>query len=215
MSLKNVFRVTLVLMLISLIGLGFSPTIKAKKIASFQMEEGDILFQGMSAGQGLAIQIATGSPYSHCAIVVKHEDELQVLEAVQPVRIIPLDRWIKQGDGGKYVVKRLKGKDSLLTEDKLAAVRKMGTSWLNINYDLYFGWGDDRLYCSELVWKLYDRAVGVEVGKLQQLKEFNLDHPIVQAKIEERYGENVPYEEEVISPSSIFDSEKLETVYSN
>jgi len=50
------------------------------------------------------------------------------------------------------------------------------------------------------------------VGELQKLREFNLSDPIVRAKLRERFGDNVPLEEPVISPSAMFDSTALETV---
>ncbi len=68
------------------------------------------------------------------------------------------------------------------------------------------------MYCSELVWKLYDRALGVRIGTLQKLGEFNLDAPAVKAKMRERYGTRVPVGEPVISPGAMFDSPLLETV---
>ena len=40
-------------------------------------------------------------------------------------------------------------------------------------YDLYFEWSDERIYCSELVWKMY-AALGVKLGTLQKLREFDL-----------------------------------------
>ena len=83
------------------------------------------------------------------------------------------------------------------------------------NYDLYFEWSDDRIYCSELVWKIYRNGTGVELGELQQLKDFDLSSPAVQQKLKERYGNNIPKDEKVISPAAIFDSELLYTVVSN
>lgn len=53
---------------------------------------------------------------------------------------------------------------------------------------------------------------GIEVGKLERLGNFNLSDRTVQMVIKERYGNNVPLNEIVISPKSIFDSEFLLTV---
>jgi hypothetical protein len=75
-----------------------------------------------------------------------------------------------------------------------------------------FEWSDDRIYCSELVWKIYQRALGVELGALQKIKEFNLKDPAVQQKMKERYGAHVPLEEPAISPVSMFGSSRLVTV---
>ena len=78
-----------------------------------------------------------------------------------------------------------------------------------INYDLYFGWSDDRIYCSELIWKVYERGLGRQLGQLQQLRDFDLNSPVVQAKLQERYGNNLPLTETAISPVSIFYSPEL------
>ena len=83
------------------------------------------------------------------------------------------------------------------------------------NYDLTFEWSDDKIYCSELIWKIYKRATGIEIGKLEKLSKFNLTNEAVKKKIKERYGDKIPMDEIVISPAAIFDSELLETVTSN
>jgi hypothetical protein len=178
------------------------------------LRAGAIIFQVSGSGQGKAIQIATGSTYSHCGILVQPDQtgQLYVLEAVQPVKITPFDRFVARGDNnGHYVIKQLKN-DSLLTPEKQRQLLEAGKKYVGKDYDLYFGWGNDRIYCSELVWKLYKDILGIEVGKLQKLKEFELSHPIVQKKLKERYGNNIPYDEQVISPAAIFDSPLLETV---
>ena len=63
---------------------------------------------------------------------------------------------------------------------------------LGHNYDLYFGWADDRIYCSELIWKVYDRGLHRQLGALQRLRDFDLTSPAVQAKLRERYGTTCP-----------------------
>lgn len=93
-------------------------------------------------------------------------------------------------------------------EKMFASARKM----LGKNYDLYFGWSDDRIYCSELVWKIYQQGLGIELGKLQRLRDFDLTHPIVKSKLQERYGNFSPMNEKVISPVAIYQSVQLETV---
>ena len=79
-------------------------------------------------------------------------------------------------------------------------------------YDLTFEWSDTRVYCSELVWKIYERTLGLHIGELQHIKELNLTDPAVRAKMRERYGDNVPAEEPVITPVAMFNSSLLETV---
>jgi uncharacterized protein YycO len=112
-------------------------------------------------------------------------------------------------------VKRIKSSQNLLTPETLAKMKKVGEKYAGKDYDLYFEWSDSRIYCSELVWKIYKEAVGLEIGELEKLGDFNLTDKEVKQKLMERYGENIPKEELVISPASIFDSRLLKTVYSN
>jgi uncharacterized protein YycO len=37
------------------------------------------------------------------------------------------------------------------------------------NYNLTFEWSDDKIYCAEPIWKIYQRATGIEIGKLEKL----------------------------------------------
>lgn len=179
------------------------------------IREGDILFQITSSSQCRAIQLATKSKYSHCGIVYKDKGELYVFEAVQPVKLTSLDKWIARGKEGHYVVKRLKNASDVLTLDNLVKMKTEGEKMLGKDYDLTFEWSDDRIYCSELVWKIYKRALDIEVGQLQQLKDFDLTSKEVKGKLEERYGTKIPLDEEVVSPADIFNSELLREVSSN
>lgn len=167
------------------------------------------------SGQSYAIQLATKSKYSHVGILFEKDGEMMVYEAVQPVRISELDEWISRGDDNHYVVKRLKNAEDKLTPKILEEMKSEATKHLGKNYDLYFGWSDERIYCSELVWKIYYRTLGIEVGEPQLLKEFDLSHPVVKKKLKERYGNDIPYDEKVISPGAMFESEVLEVVTSN
>lgn len=86
-----------------------------------------------------------------------------------------------------------------------------GRQFIGKDYDLAFEWSDDRIYCSELIWKIYKSATGLELGRLQKLSDFDLSSTAVKEKLRERYGENIPADEPVISPAAIFDCPLLET----
>ena len=177
------------------------------------LAEGDIIFQSNISPQCKAIELATHSRYSHCGIVFKKNDGWYVLEAVQPVRETPFAEWIARSRG-RYAVKRLRGADSLLTPAVVNEMKSAGAKYLGKDYDSYFEWSDQRIYCSELVWKVYKKATGLEVGRLQPMREYDLSHPLVKATMQERYGNNIPLEEKMVSPGNIFDSKLLETVVS-
>lgn len=180
-----------------------------------KLKDGDLIFQTSQSAQSQAIQVATKSKYSHCGIIYKEGDEYFVFEAIQPVQTTPLNQWITRGKDSHYVVKRLKNADKVLTSDNLKKMKSAGKKMLGKNYDLYFEWSNDRIYCSELIWKIYKEGTGIEIGNLEQLKDFDLSHPTVKAKLKERYGNNIPKNEKVISPSAMFNSELLYTVETN
>jgi uncharacterized protein YycO len=177
--------------------------------ASEPLRDGDIIFHTSRSAQSLAIQRATHSPYSHMGVVLFRDGKPFVFEAIATVRYTPLDRWIARGDGGRYTVRRLK---KPLTEQQAQKLRASATTYSGKPYDLYFEWSDARIYCSELVWKMYRDALGIELGQRQKLREFDLSDAAVRAKLRERYGESVPLEEPVISPAALFDSVLLRTV---
>ena len=180
--------------------------------AAPEVADGDLIFQTSRSSQSVAIQRATGSRLSHMGLVLFRQGKPYVLEASSNVRYTPLERWIAAGEGGHYTVKRLKNAATKLTPTSISRMREVAGTFEGRPYDLTFEWSDDRIYCSELVWKIYDRAMRIQIGQLQRLKEFNLKDPAVKAKMHERYGDNVPLEELVISPAAMFNSDLLVTV---
>lgn len=189
----------------------------SSEVTAQQMDtlmEGDILFQISTSGQGNAIQLATNSPYSHCGILFKENNEWMVFEGVQPVKKTALNEWIAQGVKQHVVVKRLKNAQAVLTPQVKNHMKATATKFIGKNYDLTFTWNDDRMYCSELVYKIYERGAGIEVGKLQKLREFDLSNPVVKAKLVERYGTKIPLDEPVISPGAIFTDTNLVEILS-
>lgn len=173
------------------------------------LQNGDIIFQSSHSKQCEAVKLATHSEYSHVGIIFEDEGKWMVYEAVQPVKKTPLKDWIKHGEDGQYVVKRLKNAKKVLTKQILEKMQTLGETLLGKNYDIYFNWSNDEIYCSELVWKIYDEAAGIHIGELKELKDFDLTSQAVREIMAERYGNSIPLEEKVIAPSDLFDSKKL------
>ena len=175
-------------------------------------QNGDIIFQTSKSSQSKAIQLATKSKYSHMGIIYVTEGQYYVYEAVQPVKLTKLNEWIKRGDASHYVVKRLKNSSEMLTPENIQRMKYKGEKFKGKTYDIYFEWSDERIYCSELVWKIYKEALGIEIGDLQELQDFDLTADLVKDKLKERYGDKIPSDEKVISPARMFESDNLVTV---
>lgn len=170
-----------------------------------QLRDGDLIFQTSRSNQSIAIQRATHSQFSHVGIIFFRNGSPSVYEAAATVRYTPLSEWTARGEGGHYVVKRLRDAERLLTPRAVTQLKRAARKFQGKPYDPVFEWSDDRIYCSELVWKIYDRGLGIRIGSLKKLRNFDLSDPLVKRKMKERYGSRIPLDEPVISPGEMFD----------
>jgi uncharacterized protein YycO len=176
-----------------------------------KIKDGDIIFQSSLSGQSKAVEEATDSPYSHCGIIFYENGIPYVYEAVQPVGKRKLDDWIASGKDKKYKIMRYID-STVLTSEKIEEMKNYAKKQFGKNYDIYFGWSDKEWYCSELVWKTYKNVLGIELVKPKTLREFNIDAPIVRKTMAKRYGKNIPYDENMVSPGQLFESELVDEI---
>jgi uncharacterized protein YycO len=128
-----------------------------------------------------------------------------VYEAVQPVGKRPLIDWIKSGVGEKYKIRRLIDRGILMNES-WESMRDYALKQVGKNYDIYFSWSDKEMYCSEYVWKIYHEIAKITLVKPKELREFNIDAPLIRKTMFERYGNDIPYNELMVSPGQLYDS---------
>jgi len=177
------------------------------------LQTGDLIFQTSTAANS-AINIISTTPYTNMGLVLRKNDSLWVLEATKPnVRLSLLDNWVQQGKDQHFVAKRLKNADEVLDSLSKINMWKIAQRYVSKDYDPYLEWTNDRLYCSELVWKVYKQTLGVEIDTLQPFKNFDYKRTEVKNLVQELYGENLPMNEVVVSPSNIFNSSLFQTVF--
>ena len=176
-----------------------------------QLKEGDILFQKSSSRQAKALYYATKSKYTHVGIAFKRQNRWFIFEAIGTVKITRLSDFLNREKSQSAVVKRLnKRHNYLLTPAKIRNAKQiLRKNYLGLPYDPYFEWTDKRIYCSELIWKIYRDVLDIKLTKLERLEDFDLSHPFVKKIIEERYGKTVPLKEKVISVVGLMNSSKL------
>lgn len=183
-----------------------------KVVVDTTFHDGDLIFQSSNSGQSHAVQLATHSVYTHCGILFQEEGHWMVYEAVQPVQKVRLEQWTEAGNNGFYIIRRLRNADSVLTAPVVQAMKKAAVNRLGRDYDIYFNWDEERLYCSELVWKVYQEGAGIEVGVRKQLRDYDLTAPAVKKIMKQRYGNKPPLDDYMISPQDVFESPLLITV---
>jgi hypothetical protein len=173
------------------------------------VQDGDIIFQTSRSSQSEAVQLATDSPFSHVGIITIQDGEPMVYEAISTVKATPLADWIRRGEGGKYRLMRLK---QPLTQEQVQAMNVVGRLHQRKRYDLRFDWSDQKMYCSELVWKMYKAGAGIELAGLRPMDSYKLGDPKVRVLIQARWGDDVNWKEPMVAPSDLANSPLLEVV---
>jgi uncharacterized protein YycO len=174
---------------------------------SYALKPGDIVFQVKKTTQGVAVQQATGSPYTHCGVVFDDRGTLKVLEAVGPVKVTPVKEFVAASDPGTFCAKRLKAP---VSQEAFAKGSAWAASQVGKPYDTGFKWDDKKIYCSELVWKTY-AAAGIELCKPRPFRSYDLEKPAVKAIIARRYGsvDQLPLDEIAVAPGDLANSPLL------
>jgi hypothetical protein len=175
--------------------------------------DGDIVFQNRNFNHSKEIQRLTHSKWNQLGIIFDIHNEWYVFESSDQVRFVRLSEWIDKGEEGKYVVKRLKNYDKILTDTVMSTMKILANDFLNRNYDIFYSWDDDNLYNSELVYKIYERPTGIKLAKLESLRDLDFSNPDVYRLMKIKYGDVIPKDSMIISPQAIFDSDQLTTVF--
>lgn len=149
--------------------------------------------------------------FNHVGIIMEHDGRLMVLEATGGgVGFNELEDFYARGNY-KYTVLRVKSE----YEDSLPGVISQAMNYVGYEYDNSFDLSDEKIYCSELVYKAFEKGGGIEPGRLQKVKEVIGVHkynPILKG-IAGNFVKNVSMEQEVIMPESIMKSVKFNIVY--
>ncbi len=172
-------------------------------------QDGDIVFHESTSRQSPIIKLAQHSRWTHCGIVFHIGDKAYVYEAVEPVKYTPLNDWIARGKDGVYCAKRLDNPLPASTVEKMKAV---GAKYKGKHYDTLFQWSDNKMYCSELIWKIYFQGADIELCAPEQFSDFHISNPIVKKLINERYGDKFDPSEQLVSPKALYNSSLLKEV---
>jgi hypothetical protein len=182
---------------VCLVVLGLSVSAPARAAEPLP-ENGDIVLETSRSQQSAAIQWASRSRWSHVGIVERDGDRVAVIEALGTVSRTPWQAWTRRARrGGPTLVLRAREVPSARRAAAVAEARR----FLGRRYDARFGWGDDRIYCSELVVKAYQRGAGVTLGRMERLGDLRLTG--IERALELRWGGPIPRDLRLVTPASI------------
>ena len=182
----------------------------AKTSIGYEPIEGDIIFQSLPWHELTeAIEGSTGSPYSHVGVVALDRGRWVVIEAIGPTIETPLEKWIDRGRHRKAAVYRLQPKYT----DQIPAFIDAARDYLGRPYDTRYRMDDEAIYCSELVYKAFQRTTGEPMGELVKLGDLNWQPYI--ATIRKYEGGDPPLDRQMITPRDLAKAEQLELVFDN
>lgn len=165
---------------------------------------GDLVFQRSQGALSELIAGVTTSPYTHCGIVVREGDALEVLEAIGPVKLTPWLEWCRRGRGGAVTVARLQRP---IQGRMIAAARR----YLGRPYDDRFVLGGEAIYCSELLYRAAQDGPHVEIAAPQRLRDLNWKP--WEAHIRRLRNGALPLDERIITPVALLRSPMVRIVY--
>ena len=159
-----------------------------------ELKEGDVVFQISKSKQSPLIAAATGSQWTHCGVIVMKKGEPYVLEASSVVKLTPWEQWKQRGKGGITSMKRY--------TDKPVKIRY--SQYLGKPYDLAFKFDNGKWYCSELVYDIYLKQLGVKLCEPRPISDYHL---VGMDKTMRRRG--ISRDQLAVAPVDLFDSKQL------
>jgi len=142
----------------------FAMTSCATKMQENILQEGDLLFQDLNCGALCdAIETVTqgidGKKFSHCAMIVKQNDTLKVVEAIGGnVQISTLHHFFARS-GDTTTIKNITiARTSAMDKVGLAKASSFAVQQVGEPYDDEFIMNNGKWYCSELLYEAFKMA---------------------------------------------------------
>jgi len=164
----------------------------------YDKREGDIVFQSLPAGPLTeAIEGISESPWSHCGVLVRERGKWMVAEAISDVHLTPLDQWVMRSRHCRFAAYRV----NTMSIEAVPKLRRELDAFMGKPYDYNYAPDDSEIYCSELVFKAFERALGIRVGKWDRLG--NLNWKPFEKFIRSMESGGLPLEREMITPVAL------------
>lgn len=178
----------------------------------YQPQVGDVIVQDIDpCGRLLrAVKGVSESQWCHCGVVDRVDGKWIVNEAVGGgVRQTPLAYFLLRGDEIRFAVYRLTDPFHQQAE-KFA---KSCVQYLGRPYDSKYELDDEKIYCSELVYKAYLSATGETLVNTQELGDLKWEGYVDDIK---HYSESndlaAVLERDVVTPVALTHSSRLQKV---
>lgn len=200
----NLCRSTLILLVLTI------SCVTAKvDISEYDFRDGDILLQHNPSRLSSVIADVSDSQYSHCGMIVHRHGKPYVIEAVGPVKYTPIANWIDRGISDRFAQFRPKS----LTADQIKKAIEESARLLGKPYDIQYELDEEKIYCSELLYKAFLRGCNIEIGTKTTLGE--LDWKPHEKFIRHIAHGELPLDRTMVTPESLAKSPHVSLVYTS
>jgi hypothetical protein len=173
----------------------------------YEPREGDVVFQSLPRNPLVgAIEGVTHSPYSHCGLVAHEDGGWYVYEALGNVIRTPLYDWWDRGRGHALAVYRLGDE----YQPRVPKMIEYARGLMGRPYDTHYSMDDERIYCSELVFKAFQAATGEPLGEVVRFGD--LDWKPYRKLVEQVEEGPVPVDRMMVPPRQLSEAKQLHEV---
>ena len=143
------------------------------RLMAFDLKVGDVLLQPRDCWSCTLIEEQEGTIYSHMGMVIQVEPTVSVIDALGRVKISSFEEFNKGTQKNQKIsVIRLNREDAVdyLQENRLEFLAYYLNEFDGLKYDHDFLWNnlddndEELMYCSEMVTKLLQGFMKIEVG---------------------------------------------------
>ncbi|MDD0852377.1 YiiX/YebB-like N1pC/P60 family cysteine hydrolase [Halobacteriovorax sp. GB3] len=181
---------------------------------AFEIKSGDVILLPLNCRSCDVIASETEGNFSHSGVVLRHEGEFVVLEALSKVRMVPLDKFLRRTAHSKEAVIMRSKEFELWNQEELNAALYFEFSKIEGNgFDYAYRWdnydeqGRELFYCSEFVAKIFNPLLknGLETYPMDFSKNWEYWY--------RAFGGNVPQGLPGNSPNELYrDHSRLKVV---
>lgn len=149
-----------------------------------ELKVGDIILQPLQCWTCYLIMAQEKSSYSHMGLVVQTRPEVLVAESLGSVKLTPLKEFLGRARGFNHSVRRFKDQSVVryffLQQKEFLKFFK--EHYEGLPYDPQFLWensdenGREKLYCSEMIAKVLEEFLRIEMPVKKMKYDINRDH---------------------------------------
>ncbi len=174
---------------------------------------GSLIFQQRDSLEGMALALATGSPYTHVGIIRITGGGPYVMQSsamTGGVEEVPLDEFINAGVGQKFAIyvtkKDYRPAGQLNSPASLAAY-----DYYHLPYDFFYQQDSRAIYSAELIFKIF-KDIGHPIGRLRRIRDLNFDTEAGRSFFLNNWRERPDCQSQRLSQQACWDRIKTEFI---